>query len=366
MMYSILDWKPKVGILGGGQLGWMMILEGRRFPFTFYVLESDKTAPACKIADKCFSPEQYKEFVDSSDIVTFEFEHVYDKALEYAEESGKLLPKLNTVELKRERFKEKIFYKEHNLPTPRFSIANDGEEALKILKEEFNGVGVLKESKGGYDGKGQYFIKGDIEKYEFLKNKKEKFVVEEYVNFDFEASVIVVRDKKGIIVNYPPTFNYNEKGILVYNYGPYYNQEIVNIGKKLSEELGYIGTMGIEVFVVNGKVLINEFAPRVHNTGHYTLDGAFISQFEQHLRAIVGIELGSTSIISPSGMVNILGTDRVPHEVLRYGKIYWYSKAEVRKRRKMGHINVVGNNLEEVKQKIDKIIELIYPNGLDL
>ncbi|WP_338601937.1 5-(carboxyamino)imidazole ribonucleotide synthase [Sulfolobus tengchongensis] len=365
-MSSILDWKPKIGILGGGQLGWMMILEGRKFPFTFYVLENDKNAPGCKIADRCFSPQEYREFVDNSDIVTFEFEHVYDKALEYAEDNGKLLPRLNSVELKRERYKEKLFYKEHNLPTPRFFVAENGEEALKILKDEFNNTGVIKESKGGYDGKGQYFIFNDVEKYDFLREKKDKMVVEEYVKFDFEASVIIVRDKKGVFINYPPTYNYNEKGILVYNYGPYNNQEIVNVAKRLSEELDYIGTMGVEVFVVKGRVLINEFAPRVHNTGHYTLDGALISQFEQHLRAIIGMDLGPATVISPSGMVNILGTDRIPSEVLKYGKVYWYSKAEVRKRRKMGHVNVVGDNLEDVKQKIDKIMQLIYPNGLDL
>ncbi|ACP37915.1 5-(carboxyamino)imidazole ribonucleotide synthase [Saccharolobus islandicus] len=365
-MFSILDWKPKIGILGGGQLGWMMILEGRKFPFTFYVLENDKNAPACRIADRCFSPQEYKEFVDSSDVITFEFEHVYEEALKYAQESEKLLPRLNSVELKRERYKEKLFYKQHSLPTPRFSVAENGEEALRILREEFNNIGVIKESKGGYDGKGQYFIFNDVEKYQFLREKKEKMVVEEYINFDFEASVIMARDKKGNFVSYPPTYNYNEKGILVYNYGPYFNQEIINVAKRLSEELDYVGTMGVEVFVTSGKVLINEFAPRVHNTGHYTLDGALISQFEQHLRAIINMELGPTTILSPSGMVNILGTDKIPVEVLKYGKVYWYSKTEVRKRRKLGHINVVGNNLEEVKQKIDKIRQLIYPNGLDL
>ena len=365
MKSSILDWKPKIGILGGGQLGWMMILEGRKFPFTFYVLD-DRNAPACKIADKCFSPEEYKEFVDSSDVVTFEFEHVYDKALEYAEYNGKLIPKINTIELKRERHKEKIFYKQHGLPTPRFLVANDGEEALRILKDEFNGVGVIKESKGGYDGKGQYFIKGDVEKYHFLKEKRDIMIVEEYVNFDFEASVIIARDGKNNFVSYPPTYNYNEKGILVYNYGPYNNQDITKLAKQLSEELNYVGVMGVEVFITKGKVLINEFAPRVHNTGHYTLDCALVSQFEQHIRAILGMEIGNTDVLSACGMINILGTDMIPHEVLKYGKVYWYSKAEVRKRRKMGHINVVGNNLEEVKQKIDKIMQLIYPNGLDL
>ncbi|MEW9491490.1 MAG: 5-(carboxyamino)imidazole ribonucleotide synthase [Candidatus Aramenus sulfurataquae] len=354
----------KVCILGGGQLGWMMILEGRKLPLTFYVIANPEE-PACRVADKCFSEENYKEAINQCDVVTFEFEHVNEEALEYAQESGKLLPKVNSVELKRERYKEKEFLRDHGFPVPRFKVVQDGEEALKVLKDEFNNVGVLKQSRGGYDGKGQYFVKGDPEKYQFLKNVKCKFVVEEFVNFDFEASIIATRGR-GEFKAYTPSFNYNEKGILIYNYGPYYNEEMVKIAERLTKELDYIGTMGIEFFVVRNKVLINELAPRVHNTGHYTLDGAFTSQFEQHLRAILGMELGETTVLKPFGMVNIVGRPSFPPEVLKLGKVYWYGKEEARKRRKMGHVNVVGEDLEEVKQKIDKIMQLIYPEGLDL
>ncbi|QIW23666.1 5-(carboxyamino)imidazole ribonucleotide synthase [Sulfolobus sp. S-194] len=364
-MKSLIQNSIKIGILGGGQLGWMMILEGRKYPFTFYVMD-EPNAPACRIVDKCFTLDEYKKMIDEADIVTFEFEHVKEEALQYAEDQGKLLPKLNTVELKRERWKEKTYYREHNLPTPRFYVANDGEEALRILKDQFNNVGVLKQSRGGYDGKGQYFIKGDVEKYEFIKDMKCKFVVEEFVNFNYEASIIAVRDQKGNFKAYPPTFNYNEKGILVYNYGPLNDNRFAEIAKRLMNSLDYVGTIGIEFFVRDGEILINEFAPRVHNTGHYTLDAAFVSQFEQHLRAISGLELGSTELLSYGGMVNILGTDNVPLEVLKYGKVYWYGKKEVRKRRKLGHVNVVGSNLEDVKQKVDIIMKLIYPQGLDL
>ncbi|MFP3232700.1 MAG: 5-(carboxyamino)imidazole ribonucleotide synthase [Sulfolobaceae archaeon] len=357
--------KRKIAILGGGQLGWMMILEGRKYPFTFYVMD-EPNAPACRVADRCFKPEEYKEMINQVDVVTFEFEHVKEEALEYAREKDKLFPNINTVELKRERWKEKTYYKEHNLPTPKFYVAEDGEEALRVLKDQFNNVGVLKQSRGGYDGKGQYFIKGDVEKYSFIKDMKCKFVVEEFVDYDYEASIIAVRDKKGNFKAYPPTFNYNEKGILVYNYGPFNDDRFKDIAKRLADSLEYVGTMGIEFFVRKGEILINEFAPRVHNTGHYTLDATFVSQFEQHIRAIGEIDLGDTTLLSYGGMVNILGTDNVPYEVLKFGKVYWYGKSEVKKRRKMGHVNVVGEDLEDVKQKIDNIIKLIYPEGLDL
>jgi len=370
MKSLIQDSRLNIAILGGGQLGWMMILEGRKLPFSFYVLENDKTAPACRIADYCSSFENYKEIIDNADVVTFEFEHVNEKALEYASEEKKLYPSMFSVSLKIERYKEKLFYKEKNLPTPRFLIAEDGEEALRILRNEFNNIGVLKQSRGGYDGKNQYFIKGDVQKYDFIRNIKEKFVVEEYVNFDYEASIIAVRDRRGNIVLYPPTFNYNEKGILVYNYGPLQSEVIANkikdVARRLLEALDYVGTMGIEFFVRGNEVLINEFAPRVHNTGHYTLDCAEVSQFENHLRAITGLEVGGCEVIGYCGMVNILGTSEVPMDVLKYGKVYWYGKMEVRKRRKMGHVNVIGKTLEEVKSKIDVIMTFLYPKGLDL
>ncbi|AWR97386.1 5-(carboxyamino)imidazole ribonucleotide synthase [Acidianus sulfidivorans JP7] len=365
MKYSQPLSKTKIGILGGGQLGWMMILEGKKYPFEFYVLGDKDNDPACKIADKCFSENEYKQMIDSCDVVTYEFEHVNDNALEYAEEKEKLLPRINSVELKRERYKEKEYLRNNGFPVPRFYVAEDGKEAIRILKDEFNNEGVIKTSKGGYDGKGQYFIHNDVEKYEFIKDMKCKFVVEEFVNFDFEASIIAVRSKTDFKY-YTPSYNYNEKGILVYNYGPYNNDKMIEIAKELTDKLNYIGTIGIEFFVKDNKVMINEIAPRVHNTGHYTLDAASISQFEEHIRAISDLPLGSINILSFFGMVNILGTNNIPKEVLDYGKVYWYGKTEVRKRRKMGHVNIIGNDLEDVKQKIDNVIKLIYPEGYSL
>lgn len=366
MMSSPQLSKFKIGILGGGQLGWMMILEGRKYPFEFYVLGDKENDPACKVAHKCFSEEEYKQMIDLSDVVTFEFEHTNEKALDYAEEQGKLLPRINTVELKRERYKEKEFLRNHGFPVPRFYVAEDGEDALRILRDEFNNEGVIKTSKGGYDGKGQYFIHNDVEKYEStIKQIKDKFVVEEFVKFDFEASIIAVRSKDEFKC-YTPSFNYNEKGILVYNYGPYFNDKMIRIAEELTKKLDYVGTIGIEFFVRGKEVLINEIAPRVHNTGHYTLDAAATSQFEQHIRAITNLPLGSTDVLKFFGTVNILGTSNLPIEVLKYGKVYWYGKTEVRKRRKMGHVNILGENLEDVKRKIDIVMKLIYPQGYNL
>lgn len=352
-----------VGIMGGGQLGLMMIMEGRRLPFKFFVMD-DSDSPACMIADKCFSPSNYKEFVDSSDVVTFEFEHVSEEALIYARDERKLYPSLDAVELKRERYKEKEYYRNHGLPTPRFTVVRGGDEALRTLKDEFNNYGVIKRSKGGYDGKGQYFVRGDPAVASEVRGMDCYFVVEELVNFDFEASVIGVRSISGEFSAYPPTFNLNLKGILVYNYGPYGDPTMQQIVRKLADSLNYVGAMGVEFFVKGSKVMINEFAPRVHNTGHYTLDGALFSQFDQHVNVITGSSPLSTEVITPSGMLNLLGVEKIPQ--ISEGKVYWYNKKEAKKRRKMGHINVVGKDLAEVKEKIDNLMKQIYIKGLDL
>lgn len=363
--------KTTIGILGGGQLGWMMILENRRYPIKFYVLANPEE-PACRIADRCYSPSEFKEFVDSVDIVTFEFEHVSDDALFYAHEKGKLVPSIESILLKRERWKEREFCRKHGVPVPRFTIAQDLNEVIKITRDEFNYRCVIKQSKGGYDGRGQYFIrsKDDLEKYIGVLSKvRDIFVVEEYIDFDYETSIIAVRGLDKEFKAYPPTYNYNAKGILIYNYGPLRDEtvkyKIIEIAKKLVEVLDYVGVIGIEFFVKSGNVLVNEFAPRVHNTGHYTLDVALVSQFEQHIRAILGIELGDTTLLAPGGMVNILGLSDIPLEVARYGKIYWYGKTEARRRRKMGHVNVVGLSVDDVKKKIDIVVSLLYPYSVE-
>ncbi len=353
----------RIGILGGGQLGLMMINEGRRLPYTFYVMD-EQEAPACGVADKCFPPSNYRDMIDSSDVVTFEFEHVSEDALKYASDQGKLLPSIEAVELKRERYKEKEYYRIHGLPTPRFVVARGGEEALRVLKDEFNNRGVIKQSRGGYDGKGQYFVRDQSSVPTQIREMDCTFVVEEFVDFDFEASVIGVRSRKGEFSAYPPTFNLNLKGILVYNYGPFGDPKMVEIVRKLADSLNYVGTLGVEFFVRGNEILINEFAPRVHNTGHYTLDGALFSQFDQHVNAIVGGEPLSTEVTTPSGMVNLLGTEEIPS--VKVGKVYWYNKREAKKRRKMGHVNVTGRDLEDVKGKIDILMKQIYNKGLDL
>ncbi len=374
MVFSPRDLSDlRIAILGGGQLGWMMILEGRRYPLTFYVVDNFD-APACTIAHKCFDFSNYKSAIDSADVVTYEFEHVPYEALRYADEKEKLVPRIDAVELKRERWRERVFYKNIGVPTPRFFITESFEEALQLVRTEFDYRAVIKQSTGGYDGKGQFFIKckEDFEKVrDSIAKIHDVFIVEEFIDFDYEASVVLVRDSKGNVYTYPPTHNLNTKGILIYNYGPLENVEIskkiVDIATKIAEKLNYVGVMAVEFFIKNSDAIVNEFAPRVHNTGHYTLDAANISQFEQHIKTVTGLEATKPELLSSGGTVNILGIpfNKIPLEILKIGKVYWYGKKEVRKRRKMGHINIVDTTTKNVKNKIETVMSLLYPDGIE-
>ncbi len=355
-----------IGILGGGQLGWMTILEGRKYGFKFFVLDKNKNSPASRIADAWFPPEKVKEFCQYVDVITYEFEHIEDSVLENL--SAPVYPPLEALRLKKSRIEEKTFLYKRGFPVPSFRPAT-----LKELKEtikDFSLPVIVKSERLGYDGKGQYKIEKIQDLEEIYKNHsaEERFIVEEYVDFLMEVSTIAVRNTKGEIRVYPVTKNVHSRGILLYNHVEDvedFKKEIEEIAKSLSEELSIVGLLAVEFFITkDGKVLINEFAPRPHNTGHYTLDSAYTSQFENLVRAITGLPLGSTELKTMGGMVNVLGLSYEEiciEEILSLEgtKLYWYGK-EKRPRRKMGHINVVGKSIGEVKNKISYIIELLY------
>jgi 5-(carboxyamino)imidazole ribonucleotide synthase len=360
-MFSQLPSDQKIGIIGSGQLGLMMVLEGLKLGLKFNILGNKKDY-VCKFAS-CYGYEDIDKFLDESDIITFEFEQGNEDAMIAASDMGKLYPNYKSVWLKIERDREKEFLTSKGLPVPRFKIAENGSEALKIIKDEFNGTAVVKRTKGGYDGKGQIYIKNN-NFIDQLKTINDRLVIEEFVDFDYECSVIVVRGARDFF-NYPVSFNYNREGILIYNYGKLEDKGEVKIAKDLTKYLDYRGTMGVEFFIKDGKVMINEFSPRVHNSGHYTLNSSFTSQFENHLRAISNMSLGSTETLNFFGMVNILGKTDVQSELLKYGTVYWYGKENSNPRRKVGHINIIGSSIEDVKTKIDSLISQLYPDNLE-
>ena len=352
-----------IGILGGGQLGWMTILEGRKLGLRFLVLDKDPEAPASRLGDGWFPPEKVDEFYRNSDLIIWEFEHIEDQIIEACE--GKLACPPLSLYLKKSRKEEKRFLYRRGFPLARFSVAELSE--LKKSVKEFGLPLVLKADKQGYDGKGQYMLKKE-EDLEILDRLTEgEFVLERFIDFEKEVSVIAVVDKEGRGKVYPLTENVHEKGILVKNRtiedrGVF--KRASEIALDLARELEIKGLLAVEFFLTKeGELLINEFAPRPHNTGHYTLDGAVTSQFENLLRAVVGLPVGGTERIAFIGMVNILGMQEseLPLQDLlsvEGAKVYWYGK-KAKPGRKMGHVNIVSTTEEDLLRRMERVSELL-------
>ncbi len=353
----------RIGILGGGQLGFMTILEGRKLGYSFNVLDRNPHSPAARVSDRWYPPEEVINFCRNSDVITYEFEHIEEEVLQKIE--GRVMPSLEVLYMKKSRIKEKEFLKKAGYPICNFKVA-EGKELLPAVKE-IGFPAVIKRERAGYDGKGQFKIcnPSDLEKVEDCSSN---FVIEEFVKFKAEVSVIGVRDLKGKIAVYPLTENIHKDGILLYNRtveDDEIKKNAIEIVSSLMEDLSLVGLLAVEFFLTEkGDLLINEFAPRPHNTGHYTLDGCYTSQFENLLRAISELPLGITDLKKPAGMVNILGLSYKEIDLKQLlsvegTKLYWYSK-EKRPRRKMGHINIVGENEESVLLKIKKILNILY------
>lgn len=356
----------KLGIIGSGQLGLMMILEGKKLGLEFNVIAETRDGPASRIADRAYVYDQFREFVDDSDFVTYEFEHVDGRVLDYATSKGKLRPGIFPVELKRDRSREKDFLRGKNLPVGPYKVAEDAETALNYASQYGNAV--VKSAFGGYDGKGQYFVRNGKLPVEIPEGK---YVVEEFVDFDYEASIIGARTSKGKTSFFDPSLNVNRHGMLYYNIAPSKDSGMKEITTRLMNELEYVGVIGVEFFIVKGKAYINEFAPRVHNTGHHTLLGSSISQFEQHVRAVCDFPLEEPVLYRPSGIVNVVGTQPGRETISKIlempeAQYFWYGKNGIRKRRKVGHVNLAAPTYGEVSSKIDRVSNMIYGDDPDI
>lgn len=360
-----------IGILGGGQLGWMTILEGRKLGFNFFVLDADQRAPASRIADMWFHPEQVEEFREHCDIITWEFEHIEQGIIE------KCLDKLATppraLEIKWKRSREKAFLSEVGIEVPEYTVCSGGD--LERELKNFGLPAVVKADRLGYDGKGQFLVRkeGDLDLLRISVQTEETYVIERFIDFERELSVIVVRNREGEIRAYPVTENVHREGILIRNRVlPSFERAntALGIAEKIAQELSVTGLLTVEFFLTKeGNLLVNEIAPRPHNTGHCTLDGALTSQFENLVRSLSSLPLGSTESVGYAGMVNILGT---PYEALPISeilsiegaKLYWYGK-EPRQRRKLGHVNVVKETEEDLLEDLLKIESLLhYTSGV--
>ena len=358
-----------IGIIGGGQLGKMMILEAKRLGFYIAVLDPDEFCPASSICDKLIisdfdDPSGYYQLAKYVQIITYEFEHINVNVLEELEQSGHIIyPSVKSLKTIQNKYLQKCLLKERDLPVPRFIYIKTIEDILNA-GDIFGYPLMLKATTGGYDGKGNILIKNkDDIKIPFSG----ELMVEEYINFDKEVSVIACRGIDGERVIYPVAENIHSNSILDTTIVPADINEtaknnIMDIANKVMEIFEGVGTFCVEFFIKNDIVYVNEVAPRPHNSGHYTIEGCFANQFENHIRAIVGLPFGCTKLIQPTVMVNLLGTDNGLASVNGLAEAYKYKnvhvhvygKRESKKGRKMGHFTVVGDT--RMAKELKKII----------
>ena len=352
-----------VGILGGGQLGYMLALAGYPLGLHFRFLDPSPEAPVGRIANRVtadFSDEQaLGKFSHGLEVVTYEFENVPVAAAKFLAEHVPVYPPPAALEEAQERLREKRLFRRLEIPTTEFAEVAKREDLDAAVKQ----VGLpamLKTCRMGYDGKGQWLLRTaeDAEKAR-LELPDVPLILEKFVPFTRELSILGVRGRSGEIAFYPLIENHHRGGILRLSLAPAPNlpanlqQEAEYAAGKVLEDLGYVGVLCIEFFEIGGRLLANEMAPRVHNSGHWTIEGAVTSQFENHLRAILGMPLGSTAAMGVSAMINLIGEIPESAEVLNVSNahLHLYGK-EPRAGRKLGHVTVRADQFEKLQQRL--------------
>ena len=350
-----------LGIIGGGQLGMMLTEAAQNMKEEIskvIVLDPTENCPAAKVgAEQIIADfkdeESIKKLSELSDIITYEIESGNSDVLKKLEANTEINPSPETLRIIQDKFLQKQFLQENGIAVAEFEKVENREELEKMI-EKLGLPLLLKTRRDAYDGRGNYKInsKSDIDDALDLFAGK-TLMVEKFVNFQKEVSVIAARNTKGEISTYPVVENLHENNILRMTIAPgrvseKVRKEAEDVAHKTMEVLHGAGVFGIEMFVTqDDRILINEIAPRVHNSGHHTLQSSTISQFELHLRAILGMELGDTSIKSPTIMYNILGphTFKGEYNVLHREEenifLKMYGKVESKPQRKIGHINIV-------------------------
>lgn len=342
----------RVGILGGGQLAQMLALAGIPLGIDFVCIESQANCPASKVAQ--IIPAHYddlaaiNQLAASVDVLTFESENIPAHVLQAI--SKPLYPSIQALEISQDRLTEKQFFKQQGIPVAEFMPVNeqaDVNDAIEKLGLPF----LIKTRREGYDGKGQRLIRSVEEGYlAFNELSPNPLIAEKLIQFDTEVSMIAVRDQTGQINFYPLTENLHHQGILHSSKAPFLNDALNTSArtyiKNILETLRYVGVLTIEFFVQGDGLIANEMAPRVHNSGHWTIEGAVTSQFENHLRAILGLPLGETNTVGYSTMVNFIGECPSLSTLLETPglHVHFYGK-EARPGRKLGHATLLGSPL---------------------
>ena len=359
----------KLGVLGGGQLGRMLIQDALNFNLNISILDPDPEAPCKNIASEftvgnLLDFDTVYAFGKKMDMLTIEIEHVNVDALEALEKEGvKIFPQPNVLRIVQDKGLQKKFYQENGIATADYFLVENKND-ISDFTSHFPFMQKLR--KGGYDGKG-------VTKLQDISNFDHAFdapsVLEKFVDFEKEISVIVARNSNGEIKTYPLVeLDFNPEANLVEflfspaNVSAHIEELASKIAVNVAESLKIVGILAVEMFLTkNGEILVNEIAPRPHNSGHQTIEANYTSQYEQHLRAILNLPLGATTISSAAVMVNLLGEKEYSgsviysglEEVLAMGgvKLHLYGKTTTKPFRKMGHITILGKTLSEAKEK---------------
>lgn len=359
-----------IGILGGGQLGMMMAMSALQLGYKCVFLEDAHNAPA-SLYGKVYTSDELSDFIADSDVFTLEFENTPVATANFlATQKAGIYPPPNALEVAQDRLSEKALFNELGVPTVPYRSVNSPDE-LNRACDELGLPLVLKTSRGGYDGKGQFVIKtaNDIDtawdelgKATVGGAMPAPLIAEGFICFEREVSLIAVRSKTGEIAYYPLVENTHNNGILAKTVAPALNVEHLtkdaqNSIAKILEKLNYVGVLTLELFVTPNGLLANEIAPRVHNSGHWTIEGANTSQFENHVRAVLGLPLGGTNIVKPSVMLNVIGKYPDENQLLKIKGVHFhhYHKAE-RDGRKIGHITVMCDELAQSVAQAEKLL----------
>jgi 5-(carboxyamino)imidazole ribonucleotide synthase len=339
----------KIGIIGAGQLGRMLALAGYPLGLRFVFLDQSGDAPGAQVGriirGAFDDPVKLAELAKEVDVVTFDVENVPVNAVEPIAAAKPFLPPVKALGASQDRLHEKTLFRQLKIPTPPF-MAVDSIEDLRAAVAQIGLPGVLKTRRLGYDGRGQFYLRkpADVDTaWQALGTVP--LIYEGFVNFTREVSIIGVRSTRGETLFYPLSANTHSEGILRYSVAPYRSASLQKQAetymRKLLKHLDYAGVLTIEFFVQGGKLIANEMAPRVHNSGHWTIEGAQTSQFENHVRAILGLPLGSTRPNGHSAMMNFIGSIPELGNILRVSGVHFHSYGkEPRPNRKLGHCTV--------------------------
>jgi 5-(carboxyamino)imidazole ribonucleotide synthase len=361
-----------IGLMGSGQLGRMFAIAARRMGYRIHVFSPDKDTPAGQFADRevtgAYEDESaVREFAQGLDLLTFEFENIPRQTVDWCAAECEVRPSSSILHTAQNRLREKDFLSQAGIPVGPYRAVRSASElsdAIGAIKTP----AILKSAAFGYDGKGQRFIDQPLDAEEIWKERPgDELILEGAIDFEKEVSVIVARGPDGGMAAFPVCENMHRNHILDITVVPArvpanVEKSAAELARTIAEKIDLVGLLAVEMFLGrDGSLLVNELAPRPHNSGHWTIEGCATSQFEQHLRAVCGLPLGSTEILQPSAMANLLGDlwqEREPNWAaalaVQGARLHLYGKHHPRPRRKMGHLTALAATAEAAIAAVTK------------